>query len=104
MGRPRKYTPEQLTIQRRLWNQEAKRRQRELSNPDPEVIRVPPEVRLAQDRRIQFMVRALAMGNVTPNQYFLGDPVKSRAVASSLSSTEINAILIPSDRSQRGAQ
>ena len=56
---------------------------------------VPPEVRKAQERRIAFVTRAIEMGRITPNQLILGEPVKTRSVSSSLSTTEIYALLGP---------
>jgi hypothetical protein len=55
--------------------------------------RPPPEVLAAQKRRIDFVVRALASGQCTPNQWFLGEPVKRGKTCSSLSQTQVMALL-----------
>ncbi|MDE2021199.1 MAG: hypothetical protein KGJ13_12760, partial [Patescibacteria group bacterium] len=62
-----------------------------------ETIIIPPHVKKAQERRFLFMIRAIAMGHVTPNQYFVGEPVRRGSLrngtVTSLSATEIHAML-----------
>ena len=100
MGRQLYFTADERRLARNATSRNSKLRK--AGRPAPPLLHhmateqvVPPAVREAQQRRIEFIMRALASEQITPNQLILGDPVKSRSVSSSLSSTEIVAILGP---------
>lgn len=102
MGSPQKYfTPEARRERNRELRRESAQRTRQrdraganlIYDPADERVEIPPEIKAAQQRRIDWIRRRVDMGQITPNQYLLGEPIKHGKVCNSVSSTQILAML-----------
>lgn len=83
MGRPRKYTPEQLKVMRRIWSRQAKQRRR-AKNQRVSLIPLTPDIVAARPPAEVLMEREYRFGQLDARSVggqIFGDPPLSYASA-----------------------